>query len=146
VVVLRGLPQPAIPLPGGLVVLSDEALLGRDDPDVAAGHLLSATVAAQGGAPLRAVLDGMSLRSVLRALTEGEMPQAEIERAVARLLARDPVPDADVALMQAFAEAGLAWAPWAEAVGRVPAGGETGATRSSLPDETWQRLRGICDA
>ncbi|TFL16977.1 hypothetical protein [Jannaschia formosa] len=143
--VLRDLPHPALALPGGLLLLSDGPLVTRDDPDVAAGHVLAAAVTAQGGRPLEALLRDMSTVALIRLLTAGVVTDEEITGHVENLLLDAPPLAEDETLRSGFAAARLAWAPWAEATGRPAGEAPASQMPAALDDESWQRLREICD-
>ncbi|MCK0166328.1 hypothetical protein MWU52_02065 [Jannaschia sp. S6380] len=144
--VLRDLPQPAMALPGGLVVLSDGPLVTQDDPDVTAGHLLSATLAALSDPPLDRFLEGIGTMGLLRLLASGHVDDAAITAHVEGLLLAPPTGLDPDTLRAGFDAAHLAWHPWAEATGQ-PQGEVTPSEMvPSLDDTAWQALRGICDA
>ena len=143
--VLRDLPAPAVALPGGLLLLSDDVLATQDDPAVAAGHLVAAHAGAGGDAPLDRFLDGLGIGQVARLLATGDLPPAAFARHVERLLLAPPAPPEDgAALRDAFARARLDWGPWATATGRA-APAEAPAAAPVMDDTDWQSLRGICD-
>ncbi|MEL6586594.1 MAG: hypothetical protein AAFY65_11875 [Pseudomonadota bacterium] len=144
--VLRDLPEAALLLPGGLMVLSDTVLVTQDDPDVAGGHLLAAMEAAAENPPLQSFLSGVRATDLMRILASGQVPPRTVTAHMERLLLAPPdVPVAEV-LRSRFNGARLAWSPYAEAVG-LPLGEETPSDMApALDDSTWQVLRGICDA
>ncbi|PWJ19283.1 hypothetical protein [Jannaschia seohaensis] len=143
--VLRDLPHPALALPGGLLLLSDVPLLTQDDPDVAAGHLLAAAITAQERPPLEALLRDLGATSLIRLLTAGVVTDAEITEHVETLLLDAPPLAAPERLRPGFAAARLAWAPWATATGRAPGEAPASQMPSALDDDSWQRLREVCD-
>lgn len=143
--VLRDLPVPALALPGGLIVLSDAPLVERDDPDVTAGHVLAAALAARDMPPLDRFLGGLSALQLGRLLASGEVTDEAITTHVEQLLLAEPTPPDTVILRPAFAAAGLAWSPYAEAA-ELPLGEPpTSPPLPALDDTAWQSLRGICD-
>lgn len=143
--VLRGLPPPALALPGGLVVLSEGPLVMQDDPDVVAGHLLAAATSGRARPPLGAFLGGLGLRDLMGLLTAGDVSDAAVTAHVERLLLAPPEPLSTDALRQGFAAARLAWQPYAGAVGLPQADVAPVQMPPALDDPSWQRLRGICD-
>ena len=144
--VLRDLPQAALALPGGLIVLSDTTLVGQDDPNVTAGHVLATALAARQTAPLRRFLNGLGPVDLVRLMASGEVPDAAITRHVEGLLLV-PQPRLPVeTLRPGFDAARLAWAPYAADAG-LPAGAAAPSDmQPALDDTTWQALREICEA
>ncbi|CTQ50420.1 hypothetical protein [Jannaschia donghaensis] len=143
-VVLRDLPQPTIALPGDLIVLSDRILVGQDDPDVAAGHVLSTQAAAQMQAPLEGFLDQMGFVNLTRMLITGEVPAAAIADHVERLILDDPARLSAEALRPAFATARLNWEPFARATNRQIGEAPPSQMPPAMEDTPWQALREIC--
>lgn len=146
IVVLPDLAPAAVALPGGLVALSERAMTAHDDPDVAAGHVLAALLEAEARPPTDALLETLSPLALARLLTTGSVADAAIARhadALARPQAPRLSPDA---LRVGFEDAGIAWAPWAGAVGLLD--GPTGRADAppALDDAAWQALREICGA
>lgn len=145
--VVQDLPAPALALPGGLLLLSNETLIVQDDPAIAAGHLLATQVSAEAFPPLERFLATMRTDKLIGLLTSGEVPPNAISRHVEGLLLDPPVLADDSVLIPAFAQARLAWTPWADATGRLaPATDDQPLTLPPPIDDTaWQSLRGICD-
>ncbi|KIT18136.1 hypothetical protein [Jannaschia aquimarina] len=143
--VVQDLPAPALALPGGLLILSNEVLVARDDPEVAAGHFVAARATAHGDGPLGRFIDGLGTWGTARLLMSGDVRQQDVAEAVERLILTPPPLPADEALRGAFAEAGLAWAPWAQATGR-PVRAAASGLEPALDDAGWQSLRGICES
>ncbi|CTQ32922.1 hypothetical protein [Jannaschia rubra] len=143
-VILRDLPQPALALPGGLIVVSDAVLVEQDDPNVAAGHILSAALAARAEPPLARFLDEAGFFRIASLMARGDVPGSTIDRHVDKLLANGHSRLPDDTLRSGFDAARLAWTPWAEAVGLPP--GETlpSDMPPALDDTSWQALREIC--
>ena len=143
--VLPGLPAPALPLPGGVIALSEDVLVAQDDPEIAAGHLLAAALGAEARPPLDRFLSEIGIVPLVRLLSSGRVPDAAIAAHVETLLASpSTLPDAD-ALRPGFAAARLAWAPYAAATDRPAAPPAPLAMPPVLDDAGWQALRGICD-
>ena len=142
--VLRDLPSPALALPGNLIVLSDTVLLGYDDPDVAAGHVLAASLTARDTAPLVAFLRTLGPIDLVRLLTAGTVTDEEITRHVEGLLLDTPPLLPPATLRPGFAGARLAWNPYAAARGLAQDDTPSDMV-PSLDDPGWQALRGICD-
>ncbi|SFI20358.1 hypothetical protein [Jannaschia pohangensis] len=144
--VLRDLPQPALALPGGLVVISDVVLVTQDDPTVAAGHIMAAFLTARERAPLGTFLDGVGAQALVRILASGEVRDETITDHVEQLLLRPPVVLGPDALQPGFAAARLPWAPYAAATGQPSGEAPPTDMPPVLDDITWQALREICDS
>lgn len=144
--VLRDLPQPALALPGGLIVLSNDVLVTQDDPDVAAGHVLATAMGATREAPLDRFLDRIGLINLTRFLSSGEIAEDAVTTHVEALLLNPPPTPKDADLRPGFDGARLAWAPFAAATGRDEGTVPPSLMPPALDDTTWQALRGICDA
>lgn len=143
-VVLRDLPQPSLALPGDLVAVSDATLVLRDDPELAAGQVLSTMIGAQRLRPIDRFLDALGPLELGRLLASGHVPEGAVARHAEALMltGRDVVPEA--ALRQGFASARLAWAPFATEAGLDPSA-PVPDMPPALDDTAWQALRGICD-
>lgn len=143
--VLRDLPQPALALPGGMVVLSDRVLVAQDDPGVAAGHLLATLLTARAQAPVARFLDGIGALPLMRLLASGEVPDRAITRDVEGLLLAPPPLLSPDRLQPGFAAARLAWGPYAAATGLPPEDAPASDRPPALDDTAWLALQGICD-
>ncbi len=143
--VLRGLPQPALALPGGLFVLSDSTLVAQDDPNVTAGHVLATASEARATAPIVHLLDGLGPVALLRLMASGEVTDAAIAAQVERDLLAPPATLPPDMLRSVFAAASLAWDPYAADTGLPPGEATPSDMRPALDDTTWQALRGICE-
>ncbi|WP_299817051.1 hypothetical protein [uncultured Jannaschia sp.] len=142
--VLRDLEVPALALPGDLIVLSNRILEARDDPDVAAGHLLAAILTTRTQAPLNGVLQDLGLGDLLRLLASGRVPDRAIAGHVSERAARPPALPPEERLRAGFDAAQLAWTPWAGATGRATTGAAPSDMPPSLEDTVWLALRDIC--
>ncbi|MFD2174463.1 hypothetical protein [Rhodobacter lacus] len=145
-------------LPGGVVALGQDTLIGLDTPEVAAGAILVARQAQAGEAPVHALLAWSGAVSALRLLVTGDLPAREIAGYGAALIAT-PValpqrPAETDALLAAFKAAGVASTPYAYALDPT---GETvlslieadpfrgaPAPEPVLPDAQWLALKDIC--
>lgn len=143
--ILHDLPLPALALPGNLLVLSDRILVTQDDPDVAAGHLLAASLTGRAAPPLDAFIDRVGPVDLMRLLSAGTVTDGPITAHVEALLTDPPAVLGADALRSGFATARLAWPPYATAES-LPAGDVTPSDMPpALDDPTWQQLRSICD-
>jgi len=143
--VLRDLPQPALALPGGLVVVSDIVLVTQDDPAVAAGHVMAAFLTARNNAPLGRFLDGVGPRALARILISGEVRDETIAGHIEDLLLTPPVLVGPEVLQPGFAAARLLWEPYAIATGQPVGEAPPSDMSPVLDDSTWLALREICD-
>ncbi len=144
--VLRALPQPALALPGGLIVLSDSTLVGQDDPNVTAGHVLATAMESRQTAPLRRLLEGLGPISLLRLMASGEVTDASLAAHVESLLGAPPPHLPTATLRSGFDVARLDWAPFAADAGLPPGTPTPSEMRPALDDTAWQSLREICEA
>ena len=142
--VLRDFEPPALALPGGLIVLSNRILESRDDPDVAAGHLLASILTTDSQSPLDAFLADLGLVDLIRLLASGRVPERAIEAYVASRAAGPPALPPDPRLRAGFDAARLAWTPWASATGRPTDGAAPSDMPAALDDTVWLALRDIC--
>ncbi|MBM2576950.1 hypothetical protein JQC91_11635 [Jannaschia sp. Os4] len=115
--VMPDLPPEAVALPGGLFLLSEAALLDRDDPAPIAALLAGA--AAEGpDAPVARYLDGLRPWELVGLVTRGAVAEGPAARHARALVAADPPAPVDV---------------------------PTDDGRPILEDGAWQGLRGICE-
>ncbi len=154
IVVMPGrLGAPSLHLPGGIVILSQQALTEADGPELAAALVLAERLGAAREDPLVRLLRDAGPLAALVLLATREI-DAEALAAHARHLAAappDPPPAAD--MRTALAAAGVPAAPYAHALDPT---GETvrhlleadpfaaGAKPPLLSDGDWVALEGIC--
>ncbi len=116
IVVLPATMRGARPLPGRIVVIGDDMIAGEPGPQVAAGHVLAADLAAAGADPLLQVLQKAGLAAAVSMLTSGELDARAIAgQGTALLLRPAPRPD-DNALLDRMREAGVPSAPYARSL------------------------------
>ncbi|PKP83242.1 MAG: hypothetical protein CVT80_12795, partial [Alphaproteobacteria bacterium HGW-Alphaproteobacteria-2] len=154
IVVLPGeLGAPSLHLPGGIVILTRQALAEADGPELAAALVLAERLGAAREDPLARLLRDAGPLAALVLLTTGEI-DAEALAAHARHLAAAP-PDSPAAadMRTALAASGIPAAPYAHALDPT---GETvldlleadpfasGAEPPLLSDGDWVALEGIC--
>ena len=153
VIVVPNLPQGAVALPGGVIVLDYGVLQLSDDPAVAAGFILAARAAVMDADPLETVLKKEGLGVTIRLLTTGEIPSDILRRNASALVGDEaPTPDPDV-LRRTLAAAEIPQAPFLAAAdartGNMPdLGADPLAERSIpliLPDSDWVSLQNICN-
>ncbi|WP_323766728.1 hypothetical protein [Antarctobacter sp.] len=153
VVVLSGGARRSAHLPGRIVLLSRTVVEDYEDPDVAAGFVLSETVRAGETDPLAALLDHAGLVASLRLLTTGALPDSALAAYAEHLMAIEPDLPASDALIAAFARAEIRSTPFAYALditgertlALIEADPRSGQdSRQVLTDADWVRLQGIC--
>ncbi len=141
-------------LPGGIIVLGRALVEGADTPEVAAGEVLAADLAAAVEDPLVTVLRHAGLRATFTLLTTGDLPQGAVAGAGETLLGGERPMVAEQALIDRFAAAGVASSPYAYA---LDPSGESVLTlieadplrgrspeRPVLDDTDWVALQGVC--
>ena len=138
--VLPDMPMPALALPGGLLLLSNAAILAHDDPAIAAGHLVAARAAS--GGSLDRFLGDVGPIAAIRLLTGAPVPLAATEDHARDLLAEPPTPEN---VGGAFAAANVDPGPWSAATG-VAVDDDGRGRPPPLDDTDWQSLREICAA
>lgn len=142
-------------LPGKIVALGRDTIAGPDTPEVAAGAVIEANLAAAGHDPLLDFLRWAGVRSAFSLLVTGELPRDAVSGYGAHLLDTAPPLPPEAALLAAFGAAGVSSTPWAYA---RDASGESvlslieadpfkgrPAPDPVLADEQWVALQGICD-
>ncbi|WP_037293310.1 hypothetical protein [Roseobacter sp. CCS2] len=153
IVVVPSLPQGAISLPGGLILLDYGVLQMSDDPAAAAGFILASRAAVVDDDPLENLLQQEGLGITFRLLTTGEIPGDILRRNAINLLESDaPKPDADI-LRRALAASEIPQAPYLAAAdartGNMPDLGTDPLLERSipliLPDSDWVSLQNICN-
>lgn len=140
-------------LPGGIVLLDRSVIEDHEDPDVAAGYILSEATLASQNDPLAQVIDHAGLLASLRLLTTGTLPEPALDAYAEHLMAQPETRPDDITLLAAFARAEIRSTPYAYA--RDPEGKDTRAlidgdpragqpSREVLSDADWLRLQSIC--
>lgn len=144
----------SVALPGGIVVLGRPLVEGADTPEVPAGEVLAADLAAGEADPLVALLHHAGLRATFTLLTTGSLPAGAVAGFGEELLGRATARPADKAMIDRFASAGVPSAPYAYSLD--PSGESVLALieadpfrgkppgRPVLSDADWVALQGIC--
>ncbi len=152
VVVPGGLSAPLL-LPGGIVVLDRSMVERAREPEVVAGHVLSARPGVGRLDPLEPVLRQSGFVASVRLLTTGDVPADALRLQTAALMERPPtLPDAE-RLLDAFEQARVPVTAWA--MDRDPGGEsvldlvEADPMRGRpvppiMSDDDWVSLQGIC--
>ncbi|WP_322895420.1 MULTISPECIES: hypothetical protein [unclassified Yoonia] len=153
IVVVPDLPQGALAVPGGLIVLDAGLLQAADDPAAVAGFVLASRAAIGNGDTLEPVLQEAGLAATFGLLTTGDLPREVVQRHADDRLA-NPAPDASISdLRQAFAAADLPYRPYLTLaaarnvtppdLGQDPLDGQ--ATPPIMTDSEWISLQNICN-
>ena len=151
--VLPGMTRPSLHLPGGLIVLNRSVIEDFEEPDVAAGFVLTEMTHADATDPLRALLQIAGLRENFRLLTTGDVAPAALDVYAEHLMTQSPVPPELRVLLARFAAAALRSTPYAyalditgettlELIEGDPMNGRL--TEPLLSDADWLRLQNIC--
>jgi hypothetical protein len=147
--------DPAVHLPGGLVVVASALVEQQDDPHLVASVALVEKLRAAEADPLVPLLRHAGLGATFRLLTSGSLPDGAVAGYAETLLRAPPVKVPDETVLAAFRDAGLASTPYA--YWRDPSG-ETvlplieadpfrdAAPPPLLPDGDWISLQAICQS
>ncbi len=152
IVVVPALPQPAVALPGGLIVLDYNALQSSDDPAAAAGFVLASTATVLRIDPLERLLRDAGLSVTFRLLTTGDIP-ANVLRDNAQSTLVNPIAADPGRLRRALADANIPQGPYRAAsdkrTGSTPDLGTDPLEGRSVPlilnDSDWVALQNICN-
>ncbi|SDF61875.1 hypothetical protein [Sulfitobacter delicatus] len=151
--VLPDMTRPSLHLPGRLIVLDRSVLEDHEEPDVAAGYILTEDVARAARDPLRELLDTVGLRETFRLLTTGDIAPDALNAYAETLLTRETVKPQIQGQLARFAKAELRSTPYAYArditgettlpmIEGDPMNGKL--TAPLLSDADWLRLQNIC--
>ena len=153
IVVVQNLPQGAVLLPGGIIMLDRALVEQQDDVAVTAGFILAAVHGFGHKDALGPLLDYAGTQATFTLFTRGDLPNSILSN-YAQALRMDEVQDPDAGdLADAFQDARLTSAPYAQF--RDPTGQTLAqlATQQAddaliplMSDSDWVRLQGICDS
>jgi hypothetical protein len=151
--VLPNMTRPSLHLPGGLVVLNRSVIEDHEEPDVAAGFVVTELTHRDAKDPLRDVLQIAGLRENFRLLTTGDLAPKALDAYAEHLMTQRPSrPDLTPHLAR-FKTAALRSTPFAYALDIT---GETTLpmiegdpmngrlTEPLMSDADWLRLQNIC--
>ena len=151
--VLPNMTRPSLHLPGGVVVLNRSVIEDHEEPDVAAGFVLTEMTHRATKDPLRDVLEVTGLRENFRLLTTGDLAPAALETYAEHLMTRTATAPELSAHLAQFEAAALRSTPYAYAIDIT---GETTLamiegdpmngrlTEPLMSDADWLRLQTIC--
>jgi hypothetical protein len=152
--VLPDMTRPSLHLPGHLIVLNRSVLEDFEEPDVAAGFVLSEMVREKAKDPLRDLLEVVGLRENIRLLTTGDVAPPALDAYAEHLLTNGPPARPPLAEHLAqFEAAALRSTPYAYALDITgettldliegdPMNGKL--TEPLMSDADWLRLQNIC--
>ena len=153
IAVLPAMTRDSLHLPGNLIVLNHAVLEDHEDPDIAAGFIVTELTLRDVSDPLRDMLQVVGLRENFRLLTTGQISDAALD-AYAEHLMTSPASTPDTAAQLArFAHAKLRSTPYAYArditgettlnlIEGDPMAGKL--TEPLISDANWLRLQAIC--
>lgn len=153
VTILPGTISTSRHLPGGQILIDRALVEDYEEPDVAAGYILTERTLAKASDPLRDLLETVGTMSAFQLLTTGHLKSETLD-SYARLLLTQPsgTPD-DEQLLAAFSERGVRSTPYAYArdvsgetvLALIEADPMAGQQPNALmSDADWLRLQGIC--
>lgn len=151
--VLPDMTQETLHLPGELILLKRSVIEDHEEPDVAAGYIITEQTRRDAADPLRHFLEVVGLRENFRLLTTGDVTEAALDTYAEHLMTT-PAPDPDInALLARFEQAKLRSTPYAYArditgettLTLIEGDPMTGKlTEPLMSDANWLRLQSIC--
>lgn len=150
---VRDLPQGALAIPGGLVILDASIAQLSDDPAAAAGFILASRAAIENSDPLENLLIQEGLRTTFRLLTTGQIDNTILDQNAQNLItAQATEPDPET-LHDMLAAAQIPHAPYIAASdrfsGNTPDLGTDPLAGQQVPlildDSDWVALQNICN-
>jgi hypothetical protein len=153
IVVLPAMPQPSLILPGGTVLLNRSVIEDFEEPDVAAGYVVTEQARRAAYDPLRELLEVAGLRENFRLLTTGDVAPAALDAYAEHLLTQPRPAPALATQLARFGAAALRSTPYAYArdttgettldlIEGDPMNGRL--TEPLLSDADWLQLQNIC--
>ncbi len=151
--VLPDMPRASLHLPGQLIVLSRSVIEDFEEPDVAAGFILTEMTNRQLQDPLHDLLQVVGIRENFRLLTTGDVSDAALDRYAEHLMTSPAdLPDT-TALLAQFKAAKVRSTPFAyskditgetvlDLIEGDPMNGQL--TEPLMTDANWLRLQNIC--
>lgn len=151
--VVPALGRPALHLPGGVIVLDRSVFEDWEEPDVAAGYILSELAAQIERDPLASLLDEVGPRENFRLLTTGEISDQALDAYAEHLMTAPSVAPDTANFLALFEATEVPATPFARAyditgestlelIEGDPMQGRP--TEPLLPDSAWLRLQNLC--
>lgn len=151
--VVPALGRPALHLPGGVIVLDRSVFEDWEEPDVAAGYILSELASQLESDPLADLLDVVGPWENFRLLTTGEISGNALDAYAEHLMTAPTTPPDTANLLALFEASDVPATPFARArditgestldlIEGDPMQGRE--TEPLLPDSAWLRLQNLC--
>lgn len=151
--VVPALGRPALHLPGGVIVLDRSVFEDWEEPDVAAGYILSELASQLERDPLAELLDVVGPWENFRLLTTGEISGNALDAYAEHLMTAPAAPPDTANLLALFEASDVPATPFARArditgestlelIEGDPMQGRE--TEPLLPDSAWLRLQNLC--
>ncbi len=151
--VLPDMTQDSLHLPGDLIVLNRSVIEDFEEPDVAAGYVLTELTRRDASDPLRDLLKVVGLRENFRLLTTGDLAPTALDTYAEHLMVTAPPAPDTAAQLARFENAVLRSTPYAYArditgettldlIEGDPMNGKL--TEPLMSDADWLRLQTIC--
>ncbi|UWR16197.1 hypothetical protein [Sulfitobacter sp. M368] len=151
--ILPEMPQHSLHLPGGVIVLDRDVVEDWEEPDVAAGYILTEMTRRAAKDPLRDLLEVVGIRENFRLLTTGDVAPAALATYAEHLTTTPPDAPDVAAQLARFGAAELRSTPYAYArditgetvlhlIEGDPMNGKL--TEPLMSDANWLRLQNIC--
>lgn len=151
--VLPDMTRDSLYLPGGLILLDRSVIEDFEEPDVAAGYIITEQTRRATTDPLRDLLGVMGLRENFRLLTTGDVAPAALDAYAEHLMTTPQVAPDIPAQIARFEAAALRSTPYAYArditgettlhlIEGDPMNGKL--TEPLISDANWLRLQAIC--
>lgn len=155
IAVMPAMTQDSLHLPGDLILINHAILEDHEDPDIAAGYIVTEMTRRDVADPLRDLLNVVGLRENFRLLTTGEISSAALDDYAQHLLTTPPPTPDRAAHLARFGHAKLRSTPYAYAVDITgettlpliegdPMNGKL--TAPLISDANWLRVQAICGA
>lgn len=153
IAILPAMTQDSLHLPGNLIVLNHSVIEDHEDPDAAAGYIVTEMARRDISDPLRDLLEVAGLRENFRLLTTGDVAPAALDAYAEHLMKTPPAAPDVTAQLARFAKARLRSTPYAYArditgettlplIEGDPMAGQL--TEPLISDANWLRLQAIC--
>ncbi len=153
IAVLPNMTRDSLHLPGGLMVLSRAVIEDHEDPDVAAGYVVTEATLRAAKDPLRDVLEVTGLRENFRLLTTGDLASSALDAYAEDLMTRNRAAPPLADQLARFEAAALRSTPYAYArditgettlalIEGDPMNGRL--TEPLMSDADWLHLQSIC--
>lgn len=145
----------SLALPGDMIILNRAIIEDFEEPDVAAGYILTERLRAVQTDPLADVLDKSGVRASFRLITTGMLAPETLDRYAQTILTEARPMPSDDAILEAFEQANLRSTPYAYArditgestLGLIEADPMAGQTPAPiLSDRDWLILQSICES